>query len=188
MDSKAKIICFSLGQWFVGISILFLVSLLLLLSYRLLPINQKIAGSWQTEADQPHELKISDNQANLVVEELNGMSGVYMKVNATIFPVDSTRYRGKETSALLIIDKEKQGKDVLDAIKKQDNYYTLVNETKEQITFKYTSEANIAAFGVEDLDTSFHFEVIKWQYGLIPKEIQFQNQAFAVNGLHLTKK
>ncbi|WP_086314749.1 hypothetical protein A5821_002364 [Enterococcus sp. 7F3_DIV0205] len=178
---------FVLGQIVVGLSIFVLIGFILLLSYRLFPMNQKVSGNWQTNANQSYQLKISGNRATLVVEKLNGMDGVRMEVNSTIFPVDSTHYRGKETFVHLLINKQKQDKQELEAIKQQRNYYKLVKETNEQLTLEYTSEAKLMAFGAENLDSYFQFEINAWRYGIMPTKIHFLTEDFVTEDLIVIK-
>ncbi|MEI5993962.1 hypothetical protein [Candidatus Enterococcus mansonii] len=183
-SNSKKVLVFQLC---LGVIILSLLLSLALLSYRLVPNNHKLSGDWQT-VDQVYQLKITGDEATLLVEELNGMTGVQMEIKTTVHPTDSTYYQGKGTSVSLMITKDKQDQQTLEAIKQQNNYYKVISETAKKLIVAYTPEATIAAFNVESLDASFRFNIKKWQYGVIPKEIHFQNDTFAANGLRLIKK
>ena len=149
---------------------------------RLIPIQTKIVGTWISEDDSSKKLVISEHEATLRLENIQGKTGYTSLFVADLYGRGSNKYVGERVKAYLVIQRSQLTDEAYQEIIKEKKSFSVVAETKKEITLAY-SEKTIKEmyFETNGIEHFFNLTLTNFK-GLKGQSLILKNLHFAENG------
>lgn len=160
---------------------------LLLGTYRLFPFFSKIDGVWVSEDYGTYEFEADGAQGNFTIQDVQDSNYIDMVFSGDLVRAGSNRYRMEQVNVSLEINKEGVEDTDVDALKSQEDFYTVVEEDEEYLKLDYTDAAIESAFQ-NNLETMFYFTLENFEYGLFGQDLRVRSETLSQNSFVMTKK
>lgn len=156
--------------------------------YRFYPLIAKISGSWTYHENSiEYQLVNRGKESRFTILNLQDQKDVNLIFISQLKPVAANRYKAEETRVQIEIKKSDATIAGINALKKDQTNYRLVNETVNNICFSYTKSGVVTNFGDTDINRMFEYQISDFKFELFPTGLRLANKTFAYGGLKFVK-